>query len=155
MTTRADPGTGGGALPIPRVIAQGGRRGWIAAVIAGALLGGATLVVPAFLSREDAFGFLAILLGMIGAVYLGFVLVDGRLREFRTEYVGLVVFTALAVVGLSTGEALVLAAGYFGHALWDAIHNPRGIHTKTPWWYVPLCLGFDVVIGIYVLARFA
>lgn len=154
MTMRSVAGTGDGGLPIPKVIAEGGRRGWLAAMIAGAVLGGAALIVPALLSREDAFGFLAILLGMIGAVYLGFVLVDGRLREFRIEYVGLVLFTAAATVALSTGEAMVLAAGYFGHALWDAVHHPRGIHTAIPWWYVPLCLGFDVVVGIYVLVRF-
>jgi len=23
-----------------------------------------------------------------------------------------------------------------------------------PWWYVPLCLGYDTVVAIYVLVRF-
>lgn len=145
----------GRTLPLPGVIAGGGRTGWIAALIAGAVMGGLTLVIPSLLSDEAAFGFLAILLGMIGAVYLGFVLIDGRMREFQIEYVGLALFTALATVALAAEEALVLAVGYLGHAVWDAIHHPRAVHTVVPWWYVPLCLGYDVVVAVYVFVRFA
>ena len=141
-------------LPLPRVLSDGGRSGWVAALVAGVVLGGLALLVPSLLDGEDAYGFLAILLGMIGAVYLGFVLIDGRLREFQVEYVGLVIFTALATIALATEEPLVLAAGYIGHGVWDAVHHPRAIHTRVPWWYVPLCLGFDAVVGAYVLVRF-
>lgn len=144
----------GRQLALPGVIAQGGRRGWVAAVVAGVLLGGVSLVIPALLAEEDALGFLAILLAMIGAVYLGFVLQDGRLREFGIEYVGMVVFAALATVGLLREAPVLLAVGYFGHAVWDIGHGPHGIHTRIPWWYAPLCLGFDGVLGAYVLIRF-
>jgi hypothetical protein len=41
----------------------------------------------------------------------------------------------------ATEEPVVLAAGYIGHAVWDAVHHPRTIHTRVPRWYVPLCLG--------------
>lgn len=141
-------------LPLPRVIADGGPGGWVAALIAGLVFGGLTLLIPAVLDRNDAFGFLAILLGMLGAVYLGFALVDGRFREFQAEYIGVVLFTALATLALATDESAVLAAGYLGHAIWDGMHHPRGIPTAIPGWYVPLCLGFDVVVGAYVLVRF-
>jgi hypothetical protein len=144
----------GRELALPGVIAQGGRRGWTAALVAGVLFGGVTLIIPALLSREDALGFLAILLAMIGAVYLAFVLQDGRRREFGIEYVGMVVFTVLAMVGLAREQPMVLAAGYLGHGLWDIMHGPRGIHTRIPWWYAPLCLGFDGVLGAYMLIRF-
>jgi hypothetical protein len=138
-------------LALPRVVAQGGRRGWIAALVAGVVFGAAVLVIPALLSADDALAFLAILLGEIGAVYLGFVLADGRSREFRIEYAGVVLFTILATVGLALRAPAVLAAGYLAHGLWDAVHGPRGIHTRIPWWYAPLCVGCDAVIGAYLL----
>ncbi|MBO0807775.1 MAG: hypothetical protein J2P32_05660 [Actinobacteria bacterium] len=30
----------------------------------------------------------------------------------------------------------------------------RGIHIRIPWWYAPYCVGFDVVVGIYLLVAF-
>ena len=32
--------------------------------------------------------------------------------------------------------------------------SPDRGDTKMPWWYVPMCIGFDVPIGLYVLLRF-
>ena len=139
---------------VPPIIREGGRRGWIASLVAGVVLGGLTLIPPIFLSREAAFVFLAILLGMIGSVYLGFALMDGRMGIFRIEYVGLVVFFVLPLVALVNDLPLLLAAGYVGHAAWDVIHHPRAVTTAMPAWYVPLCIGYDVVIGVYVLLRF-
>jgi hypothetical protein len=141
-------------LSLPRAIAGGSRRGWIAALLAGVVFGGATLLIPMLLPADDALGFLAILLGEIGAVYLGFVLMDGRSREFRIEYAGIVVFTAMAAAALAMRAPALLAAGYFAHGLWDIVHGPRGIHTHTPRWYAPLCVGFDAVVGAYLLIAF-
>jgi len=142
-------------FPLPRFIAQDGRRGWLALVVTGALLAAPTIVLASLLSHGAAFGFLAILLGMIASVYLGFALQDGRIRVFRIEYVGLVLFAGLATVALSEESAVTLSIGYFGHGLWDAIHHPRAVDTAMPRWYVPLCLSFDAVIALYVLIRFA
>ena len=141
-------------LPLHRVVTQGGRRGWTAALAAGAIFGGVTLVIPALLPRDDALGFLAILLGAIGAVYLGFVLADGRAPEFRIECAGILLFGVLAITGLTLSAPAVLAVGYLAHGLWDTLHGHRGIHTRIPWWYVPLCIGFDVVAGVYLLVAF-
>jgi hypothetical protein len=119
-------------LTPPRIIAQGGRRGWIAALGGGVLFGAATLIIPAPLPTGDALGFLAILLGEIGAVYLGFVLADGRTREFRIEYAGIVLFTVLAAAGLGLSAPVMIAAGYLAHGIWGILHGPRGIHTRVP-----------------------
>jgi hypothetical protein len=145
----------GQQLRLPSFIAEGGRRGWLATVAAGGVLAVPTLVLASLLSRDTAFGFLSILLGMIASVYLGFALQDGRMKAFRAEYVGLVLFTALATIALAEDSAGLLAAGYLGHGVWDAIHHPRGLDTAMPWWYVPLCLSFDAVVAVYVLVRFA
>lgn len=142
------------ALPIPAAITRGGRSGWLAALVAGAIFAGVTLVIPSLLARDTAFGLLAILLGMITSVYLGYALNDGRLRAFQIEYVGLVAFTALATIALARHSAPLLALGYLGHGLWDLLHHRRGVDVRMPWWYVPVCLGYDTVVAIYVLIRF-
>jgi hypothetical protein len=140
-------------LPLPRVILEGGRRGWIGALIEGAVIGAVALILPALMSDKDAFAFFAVFLGTVAGVYLGFALSDGRFSIFNAEYVGLVVYGAAAVLSLTLNESLILAAGYVGHGLWDAIH-PHAVDTRMPWWYVPICIGFDFVFGIYILVRF-
>jgi hypothetical protein len=141
-------------LPLPAAISRGGRTGWLAALVAGVISAGATLLIPSLLARDTAFGLLAILLGMIASVYLGYALADGRLRTFQVEYVGMVVFAALATIALARHSAALLAMGYFAHGLWDLLHHRRNVDTRMPWWYVPLCLGYDTVVAIYVLIRF-
>ena len=61
----------GGELPVPAIIRRGRSRGSIAALVAGAILGGVSVVPPVLLSRQAAFVLLAVL-GMIGSVYRGF-----------------------------------------------------------------------------------
>src|SRR5512133_770693 len=123
-------------LALPAAIARGGRSGWLAALVAGTGLGGATLLIPSLLSADIAFGLLAILLGMIASVYLGYALADGRLRAFQVEYVGMVVFAVLATISLARDSAPLLALGYLGHGLWDLVHHGRGVEVRMPWWYV-------------------
>jgi hypothetical protein len=141
-------------LPLPAAVRRGGRSGWLSALGAGVVLGGVTLIIPSLLARDTAFGLLAILLGMIASVYLGYALADGRLRAFQVEYVGMVAFAALATIDLARHSALLLALGYLGHGLWDLLHHRGGVDVRMPGWYVPLCLGYDTVVAIYVLVRF-
>jgi hypothetical protein len=141
-------------LPLPAAITRGGRSGWLAALAAGVIFGGITLIIPSLLSRDTAFGLLAILLGMIASVYLGYALNDGRLRAFQVEYVGIILFAALATIALTRGSAMLLALGYLAHGLWDLLHHRRGVEVRMPWWYVPLCLSYDTVVALYVLVRF-
>jgi hypothetical protein len=142
------------SLPLPAAVIRGGRSGWLAALVAGVIFGAATLIIPSLLARDTAFGLLAILLGMIASVYLGYALADGRLRAFQVEYVGMVVFAGLATIALARDSAALLALGYLAHGLWDLLHHRRGVEVRMPWWYVPLCLGYDTVVAIYVVARF-
>jgi hypothetical protein len=86
----------GRELPVPAIIRRGGSRGWIAALVAGAILGGVSVVPPVLLSRQAAFVLLAVLLGVIGSVDLGFAL--------------------LPVVALVNDVPHLLAASYLGHA---------------------------------------
>jgi hypothetical protein len=141
-------------LPLPATITRGGRSGWLAALVAGVIFGTVTLIIPSLLSADTAFGLLAILLGMIASVYLGYALNDGRLRTFQIEYVGMVVFAALATIALARDSAALLAMGYLAHGLWDLLHHRSSVDTHMPRWHVPVCLGYDTVVAIYVLVRF-
>ena len=137
------------------LVSQKGRQSWLTVFGAGALFAVPGLILASLLSHDTAFGFLAILLGMIASVYLGFALQDGRVAALGVEYVGLIIFAAVATVSLAEDSAVLLALGYFGHGIWDGIHHPRGVDTAMPWWYVPLCMSFDAVVAVYVLIRFA
>jgi hypothetical protein len=106
-------------LRLPGVILEGGRRGWVAALVAGAVLGGAVLVIPTLLSDGDAFGFFAVFLGMLPGAYFGFAVADGRDSIFRVENVGVVIYITLGVLSLSLNEPMFLVAGYVGHGLWS------------------------------------
>jgi hypothetical protein len=150
MATARTPGQ----LPMPRAIREGGRQGWMTAALGGVVLGAVTLIVPSLLPSTEAFGFLAIWLGVTAAIYLGFALQDGRTRPLATEVAGLVLFAAVATVALARTAAGLLAVGYLGHVVWDLVHHRRGIDTAMPWWWVPGCLGYDVLVGAYILIRF-
>jgi hypothetical protein len=140
-------------IPLPAAVRRGGRQGWIVAAVGGAVAGAVTLLVPSLLSSRAAFDFLAVWLGVTAGVYLGFALQDGRSSALGVEVVGLALFAALATVALARQAAWLLAAGYFGHGLWDLVHHRRGIDTAMPWWWVPGCLGYDLVLGAYILIR--
>jgi hypothetical protein len=149
----ATPVTGDRAGQLPGV--EPGPRGWWTVIAFGAAFAVITCAITALLAEHAAFGFFAILLGMIGSVYLGFALNDGRMSALTVECAGMVLFGVTAVIALSEDSAELLAAGYVGHALWDAVHHRRGLDTTMPWWYVPLCLSYDTVVAAYILLRFA
>jgi hypothetical protein len=123
------------------------------AAVGGAVAAAVTLLVPSLLSSRAALGFLAVWLGVTAGVYLGFALQDGRSSALGVEVVGLALFAALATIALARQTAWLLAAGYVGHGLWDLVHHRRGIDTAMPWWWVPACLGYDLVLGAYILIR--
>lgn len=152
----AQQGAQQAGLPSPQAVIQGRHGGWLQALGIGAALGAAALVVAALLPTKAAFGFFAIVLGVIAGTYLGFGIRDGRLRNLSTESMGLVVYAALATAALATENAVVLAAGLFGHVLWDLLHHPhrRGLDTTLPNWLIPLCIGADVALAISVVIRF-
>ena len=120
------------------------------ALTAGLIGAIVTVVVASFLPKPKALELLSAVLVGIAAVYLGFVLLDGRRREMLIEFGNIGLTIALALLGLWVAPVW-LAVGYFAHGLWDAVHHPRGVQTKIPQWYVPFCLIYDWIIGGFVL----
>lgn len=147
-------GTPVGSARAPSTVTRA-LRGLAAPVGAGVVLAVLTGVVALLLDDAVAFAGLAVLLGLIAGAYLGFAAADGRIRAFATESVGIAVTVALALLALALEAPALLAAGYVGHGLWDLLHHPRALDTVVPSWYPPFCLAYDVVVAVYVFARFA
>ena len=108
-----------------------------------------TLAVTVLLPQRMALELLALLLTFIAAIYLGFVLLDKRRREFAIEVVGMLVSFGLALAGLWVSPGF-LATGYIFHGIWDTLHHRKGIQTAIPHGYAPFCLAFDVPVGLFI-----
>ncbi len=84
----------------------------------------------------------------IAAVYVGPALARGAPGD-AFELLASVGFFLLAIAGLA-GAEVWLAAGYILHGMWDAFHVDLA-HTVLPAWYAPACIGFDWVVGVWIL----
>jgi hypothetical protein len=87
-------------------------------------------------------------------IYVGFATIGGASFGWSViELAGLVVFTLLAVLGLKLSIWL-LAAGWALHCLWDALLHLTRHAAFVPDWYPVICLGFDLILAAYIVARF-
>src|SRR5262245_46553972 len=101
------------------------------------------------LSRSRALDFLALQLAAIAAVYAGSSLTDGRVSVVAVEVIAVSAFFTFALFG-RWGSPVILAAGYFAHGAWDAIHHLGAIPTFLPDWYAPFCLAYDWIVGVFI-----
>ncbi len=121
------------------------------ATILGVAAAAATVGVALLLRKALALDFFGALLGITAGVYLGFGLLDGRLKQISIELAGILFFLGLAVAGLKLWP-YALAAGFFLHGFWDAAHHARDIQTKMVRWWRPSCMAYDWVVGAFIVA---
>jgi hypothetical protein len=115
--------------------------------VAAACLAGVRAAFPAAERVTWALGLLAAAL-----VYVVLALLDDRSSELAVEATGALIFGGLAALGVLRSAGF-LAAGWAVHAVWD-VAIPLAIDTAfVPEWYPPVCIGFDVAVGAYWLAR--
>jgi hypothetical protein len=97
------------------------------------------LVVVTFADGAAPFELLAALLVVMPLCYLAF---GARRRELGTrralavQLAGLVVFTAVGLLALAVGPpgaGYVVAAGWFAHGVWDAVHHRTGKVVPRAW----------------------
>ncbi len=67
----------------------------------------------------------------VGALFVGLSLIAYRLRQ-KTSLV-------------------LLASGYFGHAIYDVVHNSLFVNPGTPDWWPEFCGSIDALIGLYLV----
>jgi hypothetical protein len=114
----------------------------LAGIVGAALLIGLARMLP--VTRRALL--FALLLAAATAVYTG-----ADLAGAGPSTVGLV-FLAGFILTAFIGERrpAVLAAGWLGHALWDAAHYSGALATPLPGGYLLACFAADLVWGAYL-----
>lgn len=114
---------------------------------AGGFLAIATIPIHLLLPQQASECLAAGILALIGGVYVGFAVVDGRMNRIVLEMAVAVLFAVLAMAALVFAPVW-LVAGYIAHGFWDAAHHASLIDTRFPRWYIPACAVYDIVAGI-------
>lgn len=105
---------------------------------------GATLIG---FDRDRAF-YSTILL-VVAAYYDLFAAMGGSPEAFAIEGVVLLGFAGVAVIGFKTNLWLV-AAGLFGHGMFDLVHGHLIDNPGVPIWWPMFCMSYDVVAAGYL-----
>jgi hypothetical protein len=117
---------------------------------AGLLLSVATVPVFIALPEPLAQQWGALLLAVIGGAYVGFAARDGRPSANLIELLGALAFAAIGLAGLQFAP-LLIAGGYVAHGFWDLVHHRDGLYADTPHWYIPFCVVYDWIVGVFLL----
>lgn len=126
------------------------------------IIGG--LVVLAFLyafhfgKESELKGVLAIGLVAAALIYVGFALFGlwAKTANFNwllLEFIGVVVYFLFAFLGVKK-SMYFLAIGWAAHVLWDVGWHFGDSAAFVPNFYPSVCIGFDLVIAIYIFWRF-
>jgi hypothetical protein len=99
------------------------------------------------LARPLAHDFTAVLLAIIATIYIGFALQDGLMIQ---EIVAASLFILMALLGLWVSPYFWVL-GLVLHGLWDWLHHPKGIQTKVPDYYPPVCVVVDGLLAVFLL----
>lgn len=120
---------------------------------AGALLGGGLGVLARRRGPHRERRILAVALVVAALVYVVFAAARGAAAQWLVvEAGGVPLFAAFAWAGLRRSP-LWLAAGWALHVAWDV-----GLHSAVatpfvPSWYPPLCVGFDLIVALWIAIR--
>jgi hypothetical protein len=85
------------------------------------------------------------------AIYVVFAVVWGANTAIRFEAVGLTIFMLIAFLARRFG-IIYVGVGWLLHIGWDYLFHMVGpAQHLAPAWYPPFCIGFDLVVGVYIL----
>lgn len=123
---------------------------YVAAIVVGMVGSSAAIWVARRLDRERViFGWALVLAAFW---YVGFGVVAGQpLAAMASQLVAGAGFLVVAYLGLTRSLAY-LGVGWILHIFWDFL-GPFAGEVVAPWWTAPACLGFDVIVGTYLLLR--
>ena len=125
---------------------------YLTAVAIGVLLSALWIYVSRLNPRWESavFGYTLVLAGLI---YVMFGLLESRdLGSMIPEALAGIGFITLAIMGLR-GSVLALGIGWILHGIWDVAVPTILDVSYVPWFLEPTCLGFDFVVGTYLLLR--
>lgn len=121
------------------------------ALVLGALFAVITIAMVKDLSLPPRFFALA----MVGLpiVYMGLAALAGDMQAIGLELLYGLPFLLVGVVCFRRGfkaSGILVTAMWAAHAAYDVYHNMLVANAGVPGWYPALCLGFDLVIVVYL-----
>lgn len=117
------------------------------AILAGIGLAGVTVALVRALNVQHDLHLYAIGLIIAAFIYVGFALTQDHSLWVMVEIAGTVLFSAMAIAGWRFSPWW-LVAGWLIHPFWDVVLHSRVPVGFVPGWYPPVCLGYDVAIGL-------
>ena len=100
--------------------------------------------------EQQIFGYL---LAIAAFWYLLFGVIEALpLMQLLPQMIAGAVFLTLAILGLR-GSLMLLGIGWLLHCAWDMASLLYTDVSYAPDFTAPLCLGFDILSGIYLIAR--
>jgi hypothetical protein len=122
-------------------------------IIIGILLAAISVAIvnKVYPNKDHAFWQMGLLIAAF--IYVGFAIIGKSWSHLPVELIGVVLYGTF--VWLSKKYTLYwLAVGWALHICWDIfLHN--GTDTAfVPSWYPAVCLGFDIVIALYIVWLF-
>ena len=86
-------------------------------------------------------------------IYVVFALYRQNYEWLKVEFLGLVLYGTLAWLGTKK-SVLFLGIGWSLHIFWDLLLHQGGHPGYVPSWYPGVCLGFDLIVGGYLIWHF-
>ena len=111
----------------------------------GALAALASLPAHLYIPLSASYQLAAVILGLVGGIYVGFALNDGSSKMVAVEAVVALCFVGAALAGVWL-TVWAIPAAYALHGLWDMAHH-HYIATAMPRWYIPLCAVYDWIFA--------
>lgn len=118
-------------------------------VIAGIFLAAGLLFYIKRFDEKTRLTFSALALFIAAVIYVLFALVSNNPLFIALEIVGLAFFMLMIWLGYKYSFWFVVL-GWLLHVLWDLGLQPGETVPYVPQWYTWLCLGFDLVIALYL-----
>lgn len=108
----------------------------------GIMLSLASLPLHFLLGKTHSIQLASIILAVIGAIYVGFALQKGSIRQILVEASVASLFIGSAIGGMWLTSWIVPVA-YVLHGFWDVAHHRHSRLVEVPHWYPPFCAAYD------------
>lgn len=121
----------------------------VGASLAGFLFSAATLPVHFFIDHGPSVELAAVTVAVVGAIYVGFAVQAGTVRQIVVETLVATLFMAAGLASLWVSPWFAPAA-FAAHGFWDWLHHGRAHSADLiapAAWYPPMCAAYDWVFA--------
>lgn len=105
------------------------------------------LVSKIYPNKEHAYWRIGLIVAAL--IYVGFAVYGKNWEYLPIEFGGFVLYGAFAWMSKKF-NLMWLSIGWGLHILWDVFLHAGAETSFVPSWYPGICLGFDIVIAIYI-----